>query len=60
MPMSADLAQLLEELERQKFFGSVELKFESGNLVTLKKTETLKPSDLCRERRGTYERNQSR
>jgi hypothetical protein len=56
-----DLAQLLRELEATCFFGSLELKFESGHVVLLKKTETLKPTQLSYgDNRGTaYERNQS-
>jgi len=42
---------LLRDLERQKFFGSLDLKFESGQLVLMRKTETLKPND-CREALG--------
>ena len=43
----------LHELQEQKFFGSVELKFEAGRIVLLRKTETLKPLDkTCRNSRG--------
>lgn len=43
---------LLGDLERAAFWGSLEIKFESGNVVLIKKTETLKPSQ--RSNRGDY------
>ncbi len=42
--MGNDIRQMLDELERQRFYGSVELKYESGHVVLVRKTETLKPS----------------
>jgi hypothetical protein len=35
---------LLNDLEKAAFWGSLEIKFESGNVVLIKKTETLKPN----------------
>lgn len=62
--MSAEtnaLARLLEELESNQFFGSVEVTYRAGRVVYIKKTQTLKPEDLNRrDNRGPYERNQSR
>lgn len=47
------LDSLLSELHRQGFYGSVEIKFEAGNVVLLRKTETLKPApEHYRENRG--------
>ncbi len=46
------VAALLSDLERQKFFGSLELKLESGRVVLIRKTETIKPNCDCRENRG--------
>ena len=43
--------KLLKELEHQRFYGAVEFKFESGNVVLIRKTETIKPQD-CRSNRG--------
>ncbi len=46
--------QLLRELERQRFYGSLEIKLEAGRITLLRKTETLKPAaDNCRNNRGT-------
>jgi hypothetical protein len=43
----------VEELARNKFFGSLELKFEAGQVVLLRKTETIKPkSEASRDTRG--------
>ncbi|KKM97048.1 hypothetical protein LCGC14_1171990 [marine sediment metagenome] len=36
------LEQLLADLEKQRFYGSVEVKFESGRVVLVRKTETIK------------------
>jgi hypothetical protein len=46
-----DLIKLLRQLEAERFFGSVEAKFESGQVVVVKKTETIKPNN-CRDSRG--------
>lgn len=49
------LDQLLAELERQRFYGSLEVKFEAGKVVLLRKTETIKlVADDFRDNRGTY------
>jgi len=56
-----ELTQLLRQLEVAHFYGTLELKFESGQLVLLKKTETFKPTQPSYgDNRGTHERNQSR
>ncbi len=34
---------MLKELERNRFYGSLELKLEAGRVVLLKKIETIKP-----------------
>lgn len=39
----SEIVETLKNLEAMRFFGSVELKFEAGHIVLLKKTETLKP-----------------
>jgi hypothetical protein len=44
--------KLLSEFARDRFYGSVEIKFEAGKPVLLRKTETIKPTDDCRENRG--------
>ncbi len=36
--------ELLAELERARFYGSLEIKFEAGRIVILRKTETIKPT----------------
>ena len=41
------------------FSGVVQLHFEGSNLVVVKKLETVKPEDLCRVGRRSYERNPS-
>jgi hypothetical protein len=36
--------ETLCELERLRFFGTLEIKFEGGRVVLLRKTETIKPT----------------
>lgn len=36
--------QVLSQLANERFYGSVELKFEAGCVVLLRKTETIKPN----------------
>lgn len=45
--------ELLRSLEQSRFFGSVELKFEAGRVVLIRKSETIKPEiTACRGTRG--------
>jgi hypothetical protein len=37
--------RILAELARDRFYGSVEIKFEAGKAVLLRKTETIKPAE---------------
>ncbi len=48
--------RLLEELAGERFFGALELKFEAGHIVVMRKTETLKPN--YRDNRGIHEHDQ--
>lgn len=44
---------VLSELEREGFYGSLEVKFEAGQPVLLRKTETIKPTlSFHRDNRG--------
>jgi hypothetical protein len=45
-----DLSAMLDQLRRAAFYGSLELKFERGEVVLFKKTETIKPN--YRDNRG--------
>jgi hypothetical protein len=52
-----DLPTLLARLRQDRFYGSLEVRFEAGDVVLLKKTETIKPhelvpSTLSRQSRG--------
>ncbi len=38
-----NINELLTELACQRFYGSLEIKFEAGKVVLLRKTETIKP-----------------
>jgi len=54
------LPALLDQLRRENFYGSLEIKLEAGEVVLLKKTETIKPakhpsSTLSRQSRGCLE-----
>ncbi len=49
----SSVENLLADLERQRFYGSLEVKLEAGKVVLLRKTETIKPvADDCRDNRG--------
>ncbi len=55
MPTSEQsVTELVRELERQRFYGAVELKFESGRVVLIRKTETIKPENY-RNNRGAHD-----
>jgi hypothetical protein len=41
----SELVQLLRQLEQSRFYGSVELKYEAGHVVLIRKSETLKPNE---------------
>ncbi len=58
-PVSWCLDTVLTELERSRFYGSLEIKYEAGRVVLLRKTETIKPTgENCRDNRGKrYERD---
>ena len=55
--VAASVLRIITGLMEEQFFGTVELKFEAGYLVILKKTETLKAADICRDNRGGHEPN---
>jgi hypothetical protein len=38
-----ELIQLLRQLEQWRFYGSVEVRFEAGQITVIKKTESIKP-----------------
>lgn len=40
-----ELVQLLRQLEQSRFYGSVELKYEAGRVVLIRKSETFKPCE---------------
>lgn len=49
-----ELVQLLRQLEQVRFYGSLELKYEAGRVVLIRKSETLKLSESShRDNRST-------
>ena len=38
--------ELIRQLERERFYGALTLKFEAGRITVIKKEQTLKPSEL--------------
>ena len=54
-----ELIALLRRLEASGFYGSLEVKFETGRVVIIRKTETLKPGLNHRDTRGN-ERDKER
>ncbi len=45
-PANMTIEKLVRELEHRRFYGVVELKFECGCVVLIRKTESIKPNDL--------------
>jgi hypothetical protein len=39
------LPELVNDLERSRFYGSLELKYEDGRLVLIRKSETFRPME---------------
>ena len=42
---NSEIMNLIGTLQRQSFYGALEVKFEAGRVVLLKKTETIKPTE---------------
>ncbi len=40
-----ELIHLLRELEKERFYGSIEIKMEAGKVILLRETQTLKPGE---------------
>jgi hypothetical protein len=38
-----ELIIMLRQLEATKFYGAVEIKFEAGHVIVIRKTESIKP-----------------
>jgi len=45
----SSVCRVLSQLERDRFYGSVEIKFEAGIPVLLRKTGTIKPEPHDRQ-----------
>lgn len=41
-----EVIELIRQLVRERFYGALTLKFEAGQVTTIKKEQTLKPTDL--------------
>jgi hypothetical protein len=53
-----ELIQLFRQLEQGNFYGSVEVKYEAGRVVLIRKSETLKPSEASyRDNRSVRHEN---
>ncbi len=53
MDTIAVITKLLRDFEQQRFYGGLEIKFESGRMVLIRKTENIKPEDR-RDDRGNH------
>jgi len=40
--MTAKLIEIIKEISKDKFYGEILIKFESGKVVLVKKTENIK------------------
>jgi hypothetical protein len=43
--VTQEISELARELEKSRFYGSLELKYEDGRLVLIRKTETFRPME---------------
>lgn len=43
--MTQEISELARELEKSRFYGSLELKYEDGRLVLIRKSETFRPME---------------
>ena len=43
--MTPDIPELISALEQSQFYGSLELKYEGGRLMLIRKSETFKPME---------------
>jgi hypothetical protein len=57
-----DLHQFLDQLADRHFFGVIEIKYESGHVATIRKTESLKVTgdEPIRFREASSEQHSSR
>jgi hypothetical protein len=60
--MMNNIPELLAELASRSFYGALELKYEAGVVVLIRKTETLKPTEPTHRnnRSISHERNVTR
>jgi hypothetical protein len=40
-----EISEIARELEKSRFYGSLELKYEDGRLVLIRKSETFRPME---------------
>jgi hypothetical protein len=43
--VTQQISELARELEQSRFYGSLELKYEDGRLVLIRKSETFRPME---------------
>ncbi len=56
-----ELIEMLKKLDQGRFYGSLEIKFEAGKVVLIRKSESFKPTEPnYGNNRSTHDRNQSR
>jgi hypothetical protein len=55
-----EVVELIRHLACERFYGALTLKFEAGQIVTLKKEQTLKPSDLSEKPRNQNDNSKNR
>jgi hypothetical protein len=46
MDVHDPLIELIRDFAHERFYGALTLKFEAGRITTIKKEQTLKPTDL--------------
>lgn len=52
--------ELIRQLACDRFYGALTLRFEAGQVTTIKKEQTLKPTDLSGKPRNQHDNPKSK
>ena len=52
--------ELVRQLSRERFYGALTLRFEAGRITTIKKEQTIKPTDLSEQPRSNIDTAETR
>ena len=55
-----EVIDLVRQLSRDRFYGALTLRFEAGQIITIKKEQTIKPNDLSEQPRSNIDTAKTR